>query len=116
MENKLITREEQIIEAATSQEFIDGAKWADSHPMIKEEIVLKGFVAVDNRGNKMTWNPSGRRVTLFEKKPVRDTLGTAPYWASPSSIYSNIELNWDSFLHMSWEDEPIEVELKVIVK
>ena len=36
--------------------------------MIKEEIVLKGFVAVDNGGDKMTWNPSERRVILFEKK------------------------------------------------
>lgn len=81
--------------------------------MIKEEIVLKGFVAVDNGGDKMIWNPSGRRVILFEKKPYRETLGKTPYWASP---YSNIKLDWDSFLHMSWKDEPIEVELKVISK
>lgn len=81
--------------------------------MIKEEIVLRGFVAVDNGGDKMTWNPSGRRVVLFEKKPFRDTLTRTHYWASP---YSKIQLDWDSFSHMSWDDEPIEVELKVIVK
>lgn len=83
--------------------------------MIKKEIVLKGFVAVDNGGDKMTWNPSGRRVILFEKKPYRENtfLTGTPYWASS---FSNIKLDWDSFLPMSWEDDPIEVELKVVAK
>ena len=75
--------------------------------------VFKGFVAVDYCGDKMTWNPTGRRVSFFTKKPVRDLLTENHYWASIGPDYESIKLGYECFPELKWEDEPVEVELVI---
>lgn len=77
------------------------------------EVTIKGFVAVDNAGDKMTWNPTGRRVAFFPKRPVRDLLTSNHYWAAHISPYDVINLGHECFPELKWEDEPIEVELTI---
>lgn len=79
----------------------------------KKEVIVKGFVAVDNGGDKMTWNPTGRRVAFFPKKPVRDLLTDRHYWAAHISPYDVIHLGYEDFPKLKWEDEPIEVEVVI---
>lgn len=83
---------------------------------MKEEVVIKGFVAVDNCADKMTWNPTGRRVLFFPQMPFRDFLTDKPYWCAPFKPYGIIELGHECFQELSWEDDPMEVELKILKK
>lgn len=76
-------------------------------------VKVKGFVAVDNCGDKTIHNPTGRRVAFFPKRPVRDLLTSSHYWAAHISPYDVIHLGYECFPELKWEDEPIEVELTI---
>lgn len=100
--------------------FIKGAEWSDKNPSyissekhknMDKSVKVKGFVAVDNCGDKTIINPTGRRVVLFPKKPVRDLLTNNHYWAAHISPYDVIHLGYEDFPELKWEDEPIEVEI-----
>ena len=80
---------------------------------MNKPVKVKGFVAVDNCGDKTTYNPTGRRVAFFPKKPVRDLLTSSHYWAAHISPYDVIHLGHECFPELKWEDEPIEVELTI---
>ena len=78
-----------------------------------KSVKIKGFVAFDNGGDKMTWNLTGRRVMFFPKKPVRDLLTENHYWAARISPYDVIHLSYEDFPELKWDDEPVEVELTI---
>lgn len=80
---------------------------------MNKPVKVKGFVAVDNCGDKTIYNPLGRRVAFFPKKPVRDLLTSNHYWAAHISPYDVIHLGHECFPELKWEDEPIEVELTI---
>ena len=67
-------------------------------------------MSVSNAERKTTDNPTGRRVSFFPNKPVRDLLTDNHYWANTKSPYESLRLPFDSFPELKWEDEPIEVE------
>lgn len=94
-------------------EWFDGLEVKEVDLEKEKEVKVKGFVAVDNGGDKMTWNPTGRRVAFFPKKPVRDLLTDSHYWAAHISPYDVIHLGYDAFPELKWEDEPIEVEITI---
>lgn len=96
--------------------FIKGAEWSDKNPSYissDKSVKIKGFVAVDNCGDKTIINPTGRRVAFFPKKPVRDLLTNNHYWAAHISPYDVIHLDYRDFPELKWEDEPIEVEITI---
>ncbi len=96
--------------------FIKGAEWSDKNPSYissDKSVKIKGFVAVDNCGDKTIINPTGRRVAFFPKKPVRDLLTNNHYWAAHISPYDVIHLSYEDFPELKWEDEPIEVEITI---
>lgn len=72
-----------------------------------ENTKIKGWVAVDSdtMGN--------RRVSFFPQKPVRDLLTEYEYWAATSPNYEVIQLNSDTFPNITWENDPIEVEVTI---
>ena len=80
---------------------------------MNKTVKVKGFVAVDNCGDKTIYNPLGRRVAFFPKRPVRDLLTSSHYWAAHISPYDVIHLGYECFPELKWEDEPIEVELTI---
>lgn len=80
---------------------------------MNKPVKVKGFVAVDNCGDKTIYNPTGRRVAFFPKKPVRDLLTNNHYWAAHISPYDVINLGYEDFPELKWEDEPVEVEITI---
>lgn len=80
---------------------------------MNKPVKVKGFVAVDNCGDKTICNPTGRRVAFFPQKPVRDLLTNNHYWAAHISPYDVIHLGYEDFPELKWEDEPIEVEITI---
>lgn len=72
----------------------------------KDAPKVHGWVAVDKD------SVGNRRVTFFPLKPVRDELTDFHYWASRRP-FDVLPLSSTAFPDMTWEDEPIEVELIV---
>ena len=95
------------------EDFLDTLEVKEVDLEKKKEVIVKGFVAVDNCGDKTICNPTGRRVAFFPQKPVRDLLTNNHYWAAHISPYDVIHLGYEDFPELKWEDEPIEVEITI---
>lgn len=69
-----------------------------------EEVTIKGWVARNEKAY------SGCDLQLFiDQKPKR--RGTMPYWIG--KIGHNITLNESLYPNLTWQDEPIEVEITI---
>lgn len=95
------------------EDFLDTLEVKEVDLEKKKEVKVKGFVAVDNCGDKTICNPTGRRVAFFPQKPVRDLLTNNHYWAAHISPYDVIHLGYEDFPELKWEDEPIEAEITI---
>lgn len=66
--------------------------------MNEQEYKIKGWVARDKRNNE---------ISVYAEKPLRADC----WWALNGGGY--ITLNENTFPELTWEDEPIEVELTI---
>lgn len=70
----------------------------------KEEVTIEGWVARDKRGY----------IFLSYGKPRRTTNSSCNFWVRREG--ETYELPNTLFPSLRWEDEPIEVELPIIIK
>lgn len=69
---------------------------------MKEEITLTGWVARDAYFDAL----SGMGLIIHDKKPTRSGVE----WVS---VFPLMHLNWNLFPDLTWEDEPLEVEITI---
>lgn len=87
------------------QAFEDGYAACEQSMTDSEAIVIQGWVARDECGF----------LAIYKRKPERELN---PYVNRPSVWNGEVitTLNEDSFLSLTWSDEPIEVELTIKLK
>lgn len=87
------------------QAHIDGYTACEQSMTDSEAIVIQGWVARDECGF----------LAIYKRKPERELN---PYVNRPSVWNGEVitTLNEDSFLSLTWSDEPIEVELTIKLK
>lgn len=82
--------------ATTAREsFVDGANFALGKQEIKQETVISGWVARDFDGD----------VFLYQNEPDRNEIAWNGYMMHSLPV--------DSFPDLTWDDDPIEVELTI---
>lgn len=85
--------------------YSDGYTACEQSMTDSEAIVIQGWVARDECGF----------LAIYKRKPERELN---PYVNRPSVWNGEVitTLNEDSFLSLTWSDEPIEVELTIKLK
>lgn len=86
-------------------------EWMDSHTEEEVYEILKKYGAVEDTDTVIRgWvarNEEVGDIQLFQDKPMRNTNLSYGYWDG----WDIIELPIDSFPDLTWDSDPIEVEL-----